>query len=101
MLFRNIIITDSYVLFFAGILCVAISRFNFRWQCSFKPLAVSSSLTRITRVNTMNLCHEALSFDRAFCLSYLFILNHLYSKWRTQIWRTPHIRGVFCLWDDG
>ena len=48
----------------------------------------SSNLSTPTRENTMNLCQEALSFDGAFCLSYLFILNHLYSKWRTRFWRT-------------
>jgi len=48
MLFRNIIITYSYVLFSDVSLNETITRFNSEGQCSFKPLAVSSSLTRIT-----------------------------------------------------
>ena len=48
MLFRNIIITYSYVLFSDVSLNETITRFNSEGQCSFKPLAVSSSLTRLT-----------------------------------------------------
>jgi hypothetical protein len=43
------IFMQSYVLSDNAPVCRAITRFNFESSCSFKPLAVSSSLTRITR----------------------------------------------------
>ena len=55
MLFRNIIITNSYVLFFAGVLCATIFEINDTGKWLKRPLLYQLSygcmVKRIVRLN--------------------------------------------------